>query len=123
MPKSFLPFFFLSLFVLITSAQAAIKENFHIQAKLEQANIPITKSFSIRAKSINQVRIKKTANIEVKEVYIELSDGTFIKLDVKKLKAGDNEKWPLVKKHIKTITFTALTTSKGDNQLEFILTR
>lgn len=105
------------------SAYGAIRENFRLQANLEQVNLPITKSFSIRAKSITNIKVKSAKDITIKEIYLEFSDGTFLILNTKKMSGQNTGNWPLNKKHIKTITFTAETNSALNNKLEFVLTR
>ncbi len=113
----------LLLFFFSLASIGAIRENFHLQANLEQINLPITKTFSIRAKSINYLTVKSTKSITIKEIYLEFSDGTFLVLDMKKMNGEQIGKWSLSKKHIKTITFTARTNSISHNKLEFVLTR
>ena len=113
----------LLILIFSLSAFGAIRENFHLQANLEQVNLPITKSFSIRAKSIMNLQVKSMKAITIKEIYLEFSDGTFLILNTKKMLGQESGNWPLKKKHIKTITFTAETNSTIHNKLEFVLTR
>lgn len=118
MPKRF---FFILLFAFNISTFGSIHEELKLQVSLEQLDVKITKSFSIRAKSINQVTVSLAKGVSLEDVYLELSNGIFHKLDITKLKGQQKAQWSLKKKHIKTITFTARTNSIDQNQIEFAL--
>lgn len=81
----------------------------------------ITKSFSIRVNSINQITLNISKNVSMEDIYLERSNGTFFKLDVAKIKGKTKVHWELDDQHIKTITFTARTNSTDSNHVEFAL--
>ncbi|GEM_PF-4070969 len=118
MPKRILLLIFLYL---CTPTFGSIGEPLKLQVSLEQLDVKITKSFSIRANSINTISAKVADGISMEEIYLELSNGTFVKLDAKKMKNSKKAQWNLNRNNIKAITFTARTNSKDKNQIEFVL--
>lgn len=90
---------------------AAVFNPYKLEAIFEQNNIPITRSFSIRAKEVNSLKIETVGKVELIDVSLEYSNGKFLKLS--NIPSSNSPLvWKIENKHIKKVTFTAKSLSE-----------
>lgn len=107
--------YFLSIFLSLTIAlQVSAKETL-ISSTLEQSQIQITKTFSLRLKEIRKIRLTSKSKIKLMNFYYESLSGHKRGVEINSIVDEKNSfELMMEKSSIKKITFTAMSvTNEG----------
>ena len=93
---------------------AKVKSIVQISSKIEQANMPISKTFSLRLKDIRTIRLKSSNLVKLIDLYYEdsLGERIFLKID-KQISLKQPIIWNIKKSNLKKITYTVMAKLKN----------
>lgn len=99
---------------------AIIKDEIHITSKINQPNMPISKTFSLRLNDIKMIRLKSSHTIKLLDLYYEDSLGNRINLgQEKQLEKNRVYERTIKKSNLKKVTYTVL--SKLNKKVPIVL--